>query len=248
MTSRRAILIAFLALFLVMPTVASATTSGSAVVSIGRSVRVDEPVERVVVVGGDVDLGPNARVTGEVVVLFGALRRAPGATIDGSSYVVSRRLVDWIPGPGWVVALVVAGLIVAYRIAVWAAVQAIAAALVRSATFERWSSGWARPLPAITVGLITVVIALPVLAIIAITGFLLPLALIGLAGLLVSAGAGLAFFREGPVWPRRPSRWAYAAFLVLPPALEIGLLISAAGGLGSGILAVQRNARRRQRE
>ena len=67
-------------------------------------------------------------------------------------------------------------------------------------------------------GVVAVAIALPLLGLLAITGVGLPLALLGLAALLlVACGAGLALFREGPLWPRRPNRLAYAAYLFAAP-------------------------------
>ena len=145
--------------------------------------------------------------------------------------------------PGWVrVLAIVVGLLL-YRMAVWAAVAAIATTLVRTLGFERLAAGWeGRPGRALAAGLLAVTLVLPALALLALTGFLVPLALGGLAALLVACGAGLALFREGPLWPRRPSRIAYAAYLILPPALEVGLLVTAAGGLGAALRAIGRSA------
>ena len=209
------------------------------VVAIGHDVYIEVSVERVVVIGGDVHLGPEARIAGDVVVLFGSVHKDPGARIGGSQYVVSAALINWIPGPGWVAWLALVIAIVVYRVAVWAAVVAIAGTLPRTAMFERLMVGWERrPGLALTIGIVAVVIVLPALGLIALTGFGLPLALLGLAGLLMASGAGLALFREGPLWPRRPPRIAYAAYLLLPPALEVGVLLTAAGGLGTAMRAL----------
>ena len=55
------------------------------VVAIGGSVKVDGPVDNdVVAILGDVDLGPNAAVSGNVVSIGGAIHRAPGSTIRGN--------------------------------------------------------------------------------------------------------------------------------------------------------------------
>ena len=225
-----------------------AETGSPTVIEAGHDVRVDRSVERVVVVGGDLVLGSDARVSGDVIVLFGDLRREPGARVDGSEYVAGRSLIDWLPGPGWVAGLVLVLALLVYRIAAWAAVCAIAATLPRTATYERWAAGWERrPAVALAIGIVAVVIALPLLGLLAITGIGLPLALLGLAALLVACGAGLTLFREGPLWPRRPRRIAYAAYLLLPPALEVGLLLTAAGGLGAAITAITRNASGRAR-
>jgi hypothetical protein len=214
-----------------------------AVVAVGRDLTVDRAVDRIVVVGGDVRLGPSARVDGDVIVLFGTLRRSPTAQVRGSEYVLDRGLIDWIPGPGWVAGLLLVVALLVYRIAVWGAVCAIAATLPRAAIFERWTRGWEpRPGLALGIGIIAVVLVLPGLGLLAVSAIGLPLALVGLAALLVAAGAGLAMFREGPLWPRRPGRLLYAAYLLLPPALEIGLLITAAGGLGAAIRAITRAA------
>jgi hypothetical protein len=186
-------------------------------------------------------------VQDQVIVLFGKLHRAPGAEVGGAVYVLDRSLISWIPGPGWVEALVLILCALLYRAVVWAAVAAIAATLVRTAAFEWMEAGWrGHPGRALAAGLAAVVLLVPAITLAAATGFLLPLALVGLAGLLVACGAGLAFFREGPLWPRRPNRALYAAYLLLPPALEIGLLLTAAGGLGAGLRAIGQAAARRR--
>ena len=225
---------------------AGGSESQGSVVAIGGDAHVNGPAERVIVVGGDAHLGPRADVSGDVIVLFGSLQRDPGARIGGSQYVLHRDVIDWLPGPGWLQALVLFALFLVYRIAVWGAVLALASALVRTASFERWIAGWeGRPLVALGIGLVAVAVLLPALALAAVTGFLLPVALIGLAGLLLAAGAGLALLREGPMWPRRPGRLAYAAYLVLPPALEVGLIVTSAAGLGAALrLPARRRARR----
>jgi hypothetical protein len=243
-----ALVLALAVALLVLPAAARAAEpakSQGSVVAVGGDAHVNGPAERVIVVGGDAHLGPRANVSGDVIVLFGSLERAPGAQIGGSQYVLHRDVIDWIPGPGWFQGLVLVALLLIYRIAAWGAVLALASALVRTASFERWSRGWeGRPLVALGIGLVAVAVLLPVLALVAVTGFLLPVALIGLAGLLLAAGAGLALLREGPMWPRRPGRLAYAAYLVLPPALEVGLIITSAAGLGA---ALRLPARRRAR-
>jgi hypothetical protein len=248
MRFRVALVLAALAATLLAPVAhaADAPDHSDAVVAVGRDVSVDRTVDRIVVVDGDVRLGPSARVDGDVIVLFGTLRRSPAARVSGSEYVLDRGLIDWIPGPGWVAGLLLAVALLVYRMAVWAAVCAIAATLPRAAVFERWTRGWEpRPGLSLAIGIVAVVLVLPALGLLALSAIGLPLALIGLAALLVAAGAGLAMFREGPLWPRRPGRLAYAAYLLLPPALEIGLLITAAGGLGAAIRAITRAASER---
>jgi hypothetical protein len=65
-----------------------------AVVVVGGSVRVDGRVQDgVFVVGGDVDLGPQAEVRGDVVVVGGQLNRADGARLRGSVSDIS--FGDW---------------------------------------------------------------------------------------------------------------------------------------------------------
>ncbi|CAN0508710.1 unnamed protein product, partial [Phaeothamnion confervicola] len=93
-----------------------------AVIAAGEDARIDTSVERVIVVGGDVRLEATAHVRGDVIVLFGSVHRAPGARVDGSTYVVSGGIIDWIPGPWWVAGLLLVLALLAYRIAVWAAV------------------------------------------------------------------------------------------------------------------------------
>ena len=54
------------------------------VVVVGGSARVDGQVNgEVVVVGGSLNLGPEANISGDVTVVGGTLSRAPGATIGG---------------------------------------------------------------------------------------------------------------------------------------------------------------------
>jgi hypothetical protein len=233
------LLVALAALVLAPAALGAGPPEPGSVVEVGHDAVVDRTVERAVVVGGDLTLGPRARVTGDVVVLFGDVHREPGARVGGSQYVVGRSVTDWIPGPGWVAGIVLVVALLVYRIAVWAAVCAIAATLPRTAVYEGWSAGWQRR-PALTllVGIVAVAIVIPLLGLLAITGIGLALALLGLAGLLLACGAGLSLFREGPLWPRRPSRLAYAGYLVLPPALEVGLLLTAAAGLGAAIARV----------
>lgn len=241
---RALLLIVAAALILALPAQAvAADPAHSDVIEVGHDATVDRTVGRVVVLGGSLSLGPHARVSEDVIVIFGDLRRSPGARIDGGQYVAGRALVDWIPGPGWVAGVLLALAVLLYRVAVWGAVSAIASTLPRSALYERLSAGWEeRPALALGLGLLATAVALPALGLLAITGVGLPAALIGLAALLVACGAGLALFREGPFWPRRLPRPVYAAYLILPPALEVGLLITAAGGLGSALRALSRRS------
>ena len=241
---------ALIGLFLVVPIAQAASQPAGntdGVVVVGEDVNVNRTVDRVLVVGGDVRLGPDARVNGDVIVLFGKLDRAPSASVGGSEYVLGPGLIDWIPGPGWVAGLVLLAGLLIYRIAVWGAVCAIAATLPRAAVFERWSRGWeSRPGLSLVIGIVALVLVLPALGLLAVSAIGIPLALLGLAALLVAAGAGLAMFREGPLWPHRPNRVLYAAYLILPPALEVGLLLTAAGGLGAAVRSVSRAASRRR--
>jgi len=239
-----AILLALAIIGLGIPATASAappSTSGSIVV-VGKDAVVTDRVDRVIAVGGDVRLGPRAVVQEDVIVLFGTLRAAPGSHAEGSRYVLSRSLVSWLPGPAWVAVVLVVLLALAYRVLVWLAVHALASTAVRTVTFERWSRGWeGRPALALAAGAIALAIMLPALALVAATGFGLPVALMGLAILLVAAGGGLALLREGSLWPRRPGRAAYAAYLLVPPALEMGLLITGAAGLGAALRGLTRS-------
>ncbi len=250
MRLRVALVLAMLGVLLAVPIAQAADlprNGSDAVVAVGEDVSVDRTVDRIVVTGGDVRLGPDARVKGDVIVIFGDLSRSPRAQVDGSEYVLGRGLIDWIPGPGWVAGLVLLAALLIYRIAVWGAVCAIAATLPRATLFERWCRGWEpRPGLSLAIGIVAVVLVIPALGLLVVSAIGIPLALLGLAALLVAAGAGLALFREGPLWPRRPNRLLYAAYLVLPPALEVGLLLTAAGGLGAAIRSLTRAASQRR--
>jgi hypothetical protein len=237
-------LLAALALLVALALGAAPAAASDTIVAVGHDEDVSGAVERVVVVAGNVRLHSDARVAGDVIVLFGNLDRDPGSRVGGSEYVVDRGVVSWVPGPSWVEALIVIALVLIYRALVWAAVWALAAAVVRTATYERLAAGWtARPLIALVLGAVLTVVLVPALALLAATGLGLPLALVGLAGLLVAAGFGLALLREGPLWPRRPGKLLYAAYLIVPPALEIGLLLTCSAGLGATVRAAVARAR-----
>ncbi|GHF41032.1 hypothetical protein HNQ07_001527 [Deinococcus metalli] len=67
---------------LTLPALADVAARGD--VHFGRSVTVQGPVEgNVIAVGGNIDLGPGARVGGEVVTLLGDVHRTPGAQVAG---------------------------------------------------------------------------------------------------------------------------------------------------------------------
>jgi hypothetical protein len=74
------------------------------VVAVLGSVRVDGYVaDQVVAVLGSVELGPDARVRGDVTAVGGTVRRAPGAQIGGSIHEIDiaseelRRHLHWVP-------------------------------------------------------------------------------------------------------------------------------------------------------
>ncbi len=72
------------------------------VVAIGGSVTVDGDVrEDVVAVGGNVRLGPTARVRGDVTSVGGTIDRDPRAEIDGSTNEVAFRFPRMHFGPGF---------------------------------------------------------------------------------------------------------------------------------------------------
>ena len=60
------------------------------VISLFGNAYIDGPVqEAVVAVFGDLELGPNARVEGDIAVVAGKITRDPGAVVEGSSEVVA---------------------------------------------------------------------------------------------------------------------------------------------------------------
>jgi len=60
------------------------------VVSLFGNTYIDGPVqEAAVAVFGDLELGPNARVEGDIAVVAGKLTRDPGAVVEGSSEIVA---------------------------------------------------------------------------------------------------------------------------------------------------------------
>jgi uncharacterized RDD family membrane protein YckC len=91
------------------------------VVSLFGSTYIDSPVqEAAVAVFGDLQLGPNARIEGDIVVVGGRLTRDPGAVVEGESEVILgdfhgmqgmrtwiekclfyARLLAFEPGLGW---------------------------------------------------------------------------------------------------------------------------------------------------
>lgn len=76
------------------------------VVAVLGSVRVDGEVsDQVVAVLGSVDLGPEARVRGDVIAVGGRIRRAPGSEIGGSIREISVMAPDvhlHMPGGSWI--------------------------------------------------------------------------------------------------------------------------------------------------
>jgi len=139
---------------------------------LGGSLRVDGRVrENIVVVGGDVHLGPGADVRGDVLLVGGALIRDQGARLSGDvSYISfgewSRRTgwFAWRPHldmgglGGWLTLAATVG-----RIAVLAALMGLVLLIARAPVARVGRAAAAAPLRAAVVGLTAEVLFLPLL-------------------------------------------------------------------------------------
>jgi hypothetical protein len=141
------------------------------VVAIGGSVRVDGRVrDGMVVIGGDVELGPQADVRGDVVLVGGQLVRQPGAQLRGSVSDVSFGDWGWSWGgislPGidlggmgrWLTLL---GAM--FRIAMLALVMAFMLLVARAPVARIGRSAGAAPVRAFLLGIVAAVFFIPIL-------------------------------------------------------------------------------------
>lgn len=171
------------------------------VVAVGGSVRVDGRVrDGIVVIGGDVELGPQADVRGDVVLVGGRLTREPGAQLRGSVSDVS--FGDWgswswggLSLPGIDVGQVGRWLTLlgaVFRIALLALVMALVLMVARAPVARIGRSAGAEPARAFLVGLAAAIFFVPLL-IAACIALVFTIVGIPLVAVLVPGALSLAF-------------------------------------------------------
>jgi hypothetical protein len=193
------------------------------VVAVGGSVTVDGDVrEDVVAVGGNVRLGPKARVRGDVTSVGGTIERDPGAEIDGRTNEVAFGFPHFHVGPGfwfpatgfltvgpWVGLMASLFRMVLFGILaflVFLLAQNPVARIEHVAAFEPWKAG--------LVGLLTEVFFIPVfvltIVILVISIFGIPLAPVFALVAIVALMVALVFGFTGVAYG--VGRWAEHRF------------------------------------
>jgi hypothetical protein len=214
-----------------------------AVVVIGGSLRVDGRVrDGLVVVGGDVTLGPESDVSGDVVLVGGRLNRVEGAQFRGRLNDVSfGDWEDWSLGGVWIptvdfgdVGRWLALMGALFRISLLAMMMAFVLVVARAPVARIGGAAANEPLKAFVVGLAAEILFLPVLIAISIgliitivgipiVALLIPIAIIGAILAMVLGFTGLAC-RLGEAIEDRLGIRAHTAFLAtaLGTALILG--------------------------
>lgn len=183
-----------------------------AVVVIGGNLRIDGIVRGdAAVVGGDLELGPDARVGGEVAVVGGKVRRAAGAMVAGGISDIRAPVLPRWPSRGEIRELLdfdalprppIGGVSIG-RAAVLAVLMVIVLAVARGRVVRVAGAAGARPIRSLLVGLCVEVLFVPVLVLtsvllaVTVIGIpflfvLLPVALFGAAAMLLLGFTGLA--------------------------------------------------------
>lgn len=193
------------------------------VVAIGGSVTIDGDVrEDVVAVGGNVRLGPKARVRGDITSVGGTIERDPGAEIDGRTNEVAFGFPHfhigpgfWLPATGfltvgpWVELMVSLFRMVLFGILaflVFLLAQNPVARIEHAAAFEPWKAG--------LVGLLTELLFIPVVVLtsvaLAVSILGIPLLLVFVPLAIVALIIALVFGFTGVAY--RVGRWAEHRF------------------------------------
>lgn len=229
------------------------------VVVVGGSLRIDGRVrDGVVVIGGDVALGPDADVRGDVVLVGGQLTRDPGARLRGSVSDVS--FGDWT---GWSIGglwlptftigevgpwLTLFGTV--FRVSLLAVLMAAVLLLARAPVARVGRSAGAEPVRAFVLGLLAIVAFVPALVAASI-GLIVTLIGIPLVALLVPLAFAAAFLalvlgftavvcRFGE-WIEDRLGWrsnnAYVATMLGLAVVVAPTVLARVAGLGSGVLS-----------
>lgn len=196
-------------------TVVEITTFGQDVTLNGTS------AGSVIVIGGDLTIGPHGRAGDGVTVIGGELRTAPSATVHGDVLQVGGR----IPHPSaWMLTATVAALIAARLLGVWLILRL-------ASIFEGWATttkvlaaSRRRPLRSTLVGALLAagILAAGLLLALSIVGLLFAVALGGV--LLLAAALGIAFVLQ----PLRDARHRHTITLALAVPLVGDALLAMA--------------------
>jgi hypothetical protein len=196
-----AVAIAAYAVLLALPAVAAADT----VVPAGRTVAevtvIGEDVilngtsaGSVIVVDGDLTIGPRGRAGHGVTLIGGELSEAPGAQIHGDVFQVGGP----IPHPtGWTLVAAVAGLLAARLAIVWLVLRIARILVSWPTTVTMLAASRRRPLRSVAVGALLAagVLAAVILLALSVVGLVLALALAGVC--VLAASLGVAFALRG---------------------------------------------------
>lgn len=194
----------------------------------GDDVRVDGRLGNILVVDGDVVVGPTGRLEGGVLI-GGRLRTEPGGQVSGELAEIG---ASWPHLAGWQVAVGLIGLLIFRSFAVWWLVR-IAAMLARFELARRFvNAARARPLRSLLVGALagfglaagTLVLALSVL------GLAVALAL---AGVLVAGSVVGVSMTLAALAPEAEPRKLVLGALLLPGLGDALLALASVVGLGA---------------
>jgi hypothetical protein len=198
---------------------------------VGEDVRVDGPVSgRVIVLDGDLIVGPRGSVE-DAVVIGGNVRTAPGGRISGEVFHVGGRwprLRAWQIGAGLLVGLL------ARLILVWVLVEFAMHAASRRLAGSLSTAAGVQPLKTLGVGALAVfgVGAAALAAALTVIGLPVSAAMIGI--LLTATGLGIAVFLDAcDASPR--GRLLVTVALALPLVGDAFAALAAVIGMGAGL-------------
>jgi hypothetical protein len=229
--------VAAVGLLLVVPASASAETvipSGHAVTEItviGQDVTLNGTSQgSVIIVDGDLTIGPHGRALHGITLVGGHLSAAPGAQVRGDVLQVGGS----IPHPGgWTIAAILAGLLLSRCAIVWLVLRIGGALAQWQTTTTMLAAARVRPLRASLVGALLAagVLAGVILLTLTVVGIVFAAALLG--GLVLAAALGVAFALTATQGRRdQDSTVAFAvAFPIVGDALLALAVIVALGAL-----------------
>lgn len=226
------------------------------VVVFGGTAHIDGEVDGdVVAIGGSVELGPRAHVRREVTVVGGALRRDPGAIIDGDVNEVGMgpgaifdrsRFGRGVFGRFWPIRPVVRLAGTSLRVAVLMLLASVLILLARKPIEQIGERAVAEPLKAGVIGLLAellffpTLIALVVLLAVTIIGIpllvLIPFALLGLVIVLLMGFTAVTYRLGERVaahfgWPARgPHLWTIVGIVIVLAPILLARIVGLAGG------------------
>jgi len=188
-------------MLLVLPAVASADTivpAGRSVVEVtvvGEDVTLDGTSRGgVIVIDGNLTIGPHGRAMQGVTLIGGRLVTAPGGEIRGDVF----QLAGPIPHPpGWMLAAIGAALLAARLVMVWVVYRIARLLSSRPTTATMLAASRRRPIRSAVVGALLAagLLAAGILLALSVVGLIFAAALVGV--LLLAASLGVAFALRG---------------------------------------------------